>query len=143
MIEPVIPPQTALQERIHGPLPVSAIPRTADPQIIYGIAVMSHAGRVADRPVFLALGWSPGTRLTVSCPEERLILVRATPDGSVELNAGGFFRVPYRKRRRVGLLEGDRVLLVAHRTQQRLLIHPPAVLDGLTSQSRRILEEQL
>ncbi|MGW6729633.1 hypothetical protein ACWF9G_27345 [Nocardia sp. NPDC055029] len=143
MIEPVIPPQSSLQERLHGPLPVSVIPRTADPEIVYGIAVVNHAGRVADHAVFSALGWSPGTRLTVSCPEDRLILMRASPDGSVEMNAGGFFRVPFRKRRRVGLLEGDRVLLVAHRGHRRLLIHPPAVLDGLMSQSRRILEGPL
>lgn len=138
MIEPVIPPQTSLQERLHGPLPVSAIPRTADPDIVYGIAVVNHAGRVADHAVFSALCWSAGTRLTVSCPEDRLILARATPEGSIEMNAGGFFRIPFRKRRRVGLVEGDRVLLlVAHRRHKRLLIHPPAVLDGLMSQSRR------
>ncbi|WP_328402260.1 hypothetical protein [Nocardia sp. NBC_00403] len=143
MIEPVIPPQTPLQERIHGPLPVRFIPRATDPEIIYGIAVVGDAGRVADRAVLSALDWLPGTRLTVSCSEDRLILVRATTDGSVQVTRAGFFRVPVRKRRRVGLLEGDRVLLVAHCGRKRLLIHPPAVLDGLTSQIRRILEESL
>ncbi|MGW5924522.1 hypothetical protein ACWFPY_36490 [Nocardia fluminea] len=143
MIDPVIPPQTSLEERLHGPLPVSVIPRAANPNIIYGVAVITHAGRVTDHAVFSALGWLPGTRLMLSCQEERLILACAAPDGSVRMNNGGFFRVPYRQRRRVGLLEGDRVLLVAHRGQKRLLIHPPAVLDGLMSQSRRILEGQL
>ncbi|MEV6062340.1 hypothetical protein AB0L62_20240 [Nocardia asteroides] len=141
MIEPIIPPQTPLQERIHGPLPVLAIPRTADPDIVYGVSVVGDAGRVTDRAVLSALDWPPGTRLTVSCPEDRLILVRATTDGSVQVTGAGFFRVPVRKRRRVGLLEGDRVLLVAHRKLRRVLIHPPAVLDGLTAQSRQILED--
>ncbi len=142
MIEPVIPPQTALQERIHGPLPVRVIPRTGDPAIVYGMTVVGDAGRVTDRAVLAALGWTPGTRLTMSCPEDRLILVRATADGSVQVTGAGFFRVPVSKRRRVGLLEGDRVLLVAHRRRKRVLIHPPAVPDGLMSLSRRILEEQ-
>ncbi|TDP27729.1 hypothetical protein [Nocardia ignorata] len=143
MIEPVIPPQTSLEERLHGPLPSSVIPRTADPNIVYGIALITHAGRVTDHAVFSALGWRPGTRLTLSCQDERLILVCAAPDSSVRMNNGGFFRIPYRQRRRVGLLEGDRALVVAHREQKRLLIHPPAVLDGLMSQSRRILEGHL
>ncbi|GGN90683.1 AbrB/MazE/SpoVT family DNA-binding domain-containing protein [Nocardia rhizosphaerihabitans] len=143
MIEPIIPPQTPLQERIHAPLPMRFIPRTTDPEIIYGFAVVGDAGRVTDRAVLTALGWLPGTRLTVSCPEDRLILVREATDGSVQVTRAGFFRVPVHKRRRVGLLEGDRVLLVAHFGKKRLVIHPPAVLDGLTSQSRRILVESL
>ncbi|MGV9482395.1 hypothetical protein [Gordonia aichiensis] len=50
---------------------------------------------------------APGTRLTVSCPEDRLILVRATTDGSVQVTRAGSFRVPVRKRRRGGLLQSE------------------------------------
>ncbi|MGW6426543.1 hypothetical protein ACWF82_28050 [Nocardia sp. NPDC055053] len=82
MIEPVIPPRTPLQERIHGPLPVRFIRHTTDPEIIYGFAVVGDAGRVTDRAALAALGWLPGTRLTVSCPEDRLILVREATDGN-------------------------------------------------------------
>ncbi|MGW0328562.1 hypothetical protein [Nocardia sp. NPDC003183] len=53
MIEPVVPPQTPLQERIHGPLPVRFIPRTTDPEIIYGFAVVGDAGRVTDRDDYI------------------------------------------------------------------------------------------
>ncbi|WP_194829605.1 hypothetical protein [Nocardia sp. XZ_19_231] len=82
------------------------IPRTTDPEIIYGFAVVGDAGRVTDRAVLSALGWLPGTRLTVSCPEDRLTLVREATDGSVQATRAGFFRVPVRKHRRVGLLSG-------------------------------------
>ncbi|MEV0769660.1 hypothetical protein [Nocardia salmonicida] len=143
MIEPLTPPLTGLEERIHGPLPVFAVPRSANKNLAYGIAVVGESGRVADRSVFTQLGWSPGTRLTLSCPEGRLILVRETEDGSIVMTGAGFLRIPFRTRRRVGLMDGDRVLLMAHRTLRGLLIHPPAVLDNMTGQSRRLLEETL
>ncbi|MEV0332411.1 hypothetical protein [Nocardia sp. NPDC050717] len=143
MIEPLIPPQTALQDRIHGPLPTCVIPGTADPNLAYGVAVIGDAGRVADRAVLSALSWSPGTRLTMSCTEGGLVLVHAASEGPARVTGAGFFRVPFRQRRRVRLLEGDRVLLVAHREQKRLLIYPPAALDTLTRESRRILEDSL
>ncbi|MEU3011677.1 hypothetical protein [Nocardia asteroides] len=108
MIEPLIPPQTALQARIHGPLPTCVIPGTADPNLAYGVAVIGDAGRVADRAVLSTLNWIPGTRLTTSCTEGGLVLVYAAIEGPVRVTGAGFFRVPYRGRRRVRLLEGDR-----------------------------------
>lgn len=143
MIEPLVPPQTALQDHIHGPLPVCVVPGTADPDLAYGVAVVGDAGRVADRAVLSALNWSPGTRLTMLCTEGGLVLVHAASDGPGQVTGAGFFRVPFRQRRRVRLLEGDRVLLLAHRERKRLLIYPPAALDALTRESRRILEDSL
>ncbi|MGY1943902.1 hypothetical protein [Nocardia asiatica] len=55
------------------------------------------------------------------------------------MTEGGYFRVPYRLRRRVGLLIGQRTLLIGHRSRRALLIHPPAALDELCAASLRLL----
>ncbi|WP_170112201.1 hypothetical protein [Nocardia fluminea] len=44
----------------------------------------------------------------MSSPEDRLTLVRAPEDGSVVKAGAVFLRIPFRKRR-AGLLKGDRV----------------------------------
>lgn len=86
MIEPLIPPQTALQDRLHDPLPTCVIRGTADPDLAYGVAVIGDAGRVADRAVLSALSWSPGTRLTMSCTEGCLVLMCAASEGHVQVD---------------------------------------------------------
>ncbi|MFD4433919.1 hypothetical protein [Nocardia sp. NPDC058497] len=139
MIEPIVPPPP-VQERIHGAMPVRSVPREADASLIYGMSVVGEGGRVTARAVLDTLGWQPGTRLSLSCPDDQLILLRPAADGSITVTAGGYLRVPVRTRRRVGLSYGDLVLVMAHRRCGGVLIHPPAALDGLLASSRRLLE---
>ncbi|UGT69594.1 hypothetical protein LTT66_05215 [Nocardia gipuzkoensis] len=98
-------------------------------------APFGEAGRVLDKHAFTALGWRPDTRLELACLDSGVLSARPTVDGPVAMTAGGFFRIPYRLRRRVSLFIGDRALLIGHRVSQRLLIHPPAALDELCAPS--------
>ncbi|MFR9774018.1 hypothetical protein [Nocardia sp. SC052] len=140
MIAPVVPPQSPLQELIHGPLSATPVVRTADRNIVYGMCTVGEAGRVLDKHVFTELGWRPGMRLELTCLDSGVLSARPVVDGPVAMTTGGFFRIPYRLRRRVSLFIGDRALLIGRRTRNHLLIHPPAALDELCAASLRALE---
>ncbi|WP_280249570.1 hypothetical protein [Nocardia abscessus] len=56
------------------------------------------------------------------------------------MTEGGYFPIPYRLRHRIGLLIGQRTLLIRHRSRRVLLIHPPAALDELYAASLRLLK---
>ncbi|WP_194829616.1 hypothetical protein [Nocardia sp. XZ_19_231] len=74
------PPQTPLQERIHGLLPVRFIPRATDPEIFDGIASWVTLAMSPTSTVLPAPGWLPGTRLAVSC---------ASSSGKVDVASAG------------------------------------------------------
>ncbi|WP_194819781.1 hypothetical protein [Nocardia sp. XZ_19_385] len=132
MIPALIPPQAPLQELIHGPLPTPPPPAilAADRDVAYGMSTVGDGGRVNDRHVLKQLDWAPHTRLEIRLANG-LLLVRPYPQGSARVNADGYFRIPFRLRRRVGLLIGDRVLIVGRRSVQQLAVHPPGALDEL------------
>lgn len=140
MIAPVIPPQSPLQELVHGPLVTNRVVRPADDDLVYGLCSVGDGGRILDKITFTALDWRPGMRLELTCPDARVLLARPVPAGGVAMTEGGYFRVPYRLRRRVGLLIGQRTLLIGHRSRRVLLIHPPAALEELRAASLRLLE---
>lgn len=62
------------------------------------------------------------------------------PDGPVLMTSDGYFRVPFRQRRRVGLSIGDRVLLTGRRSRARLLLLPPAALSTLLAAHLALLD---
>ncbi|WP_328436982.1 hypothetical protein [Nocardia puris] len=136
MIPPVIPPRTPLLARAaqRSPVPAPVLVRAADPAIVYGLCTVGEAGRILDKHCFTALGWHPGTRLSLTCLNSGTVLAQVSPDGPVAITAGHFFRVPHPLRRRVGLSVGDRPLLVGH-PRHGLLIHPPAALEALCAAS--------
>ncbi|WP_433621040.1 hypothetical protein [Nocardia sp. CA-120079] len=140
MIAPVIPPQSPLQELIHGPLPERQTVRPADGDVVYGICTLGDGGRVLDKLGFAALDWRPGTCLELTRLDAGVLLARPALDGNTAIAAGGYFRIPYRLRRQVSLFVGDRTLLIGHRARKQLLIHPPAALDELCAASLRLLE---
>lgn len=104
------------------------------------MSTVADGGRVSDKPLLDALGWGSATRLEIEYLDTGVLRVRATADGTVPVSPKGFFRVPFRLRRRALLFLGDRVLLLAHRTRPALLIHPPAVVGELLSDGLRHLE---
>ncbi|MGN2641010.1 hypothetical protein ACTD5D_33550 [Nocardia takedensis] len=115
--------------------------RSRDSRLQYGLSTVGSGGRVVDRAVFTALDWQPGTRLSLTFLDSGVLLARPASDGTVPFADGGYLRIPYRLRRRIGLQIGDRALLVAHRTHHELLIHSPAALDQLCAPSIAALEE--
>jgi bifunctional DNA-binding transcriptional regulator/antitoxin component of YhaV-PrlF toxin-antitoxin module len=97
--------------------------------VVYGIGRLDASGRVADRTVTHALGWSPGDRLTVTADAE-VIQVRRDDDGLVRLTARALITLPASARDRIGARPGDQVLLAATPAEDRLAVYPLSVLHG-------------
>ncbi|WP_410874811.1 hypothetical protein [Nocardia sp. A7] len=141
MIAPVIPPQSTLQELVHGPLAATRSIGPADDNLVIGTCTVGDGGRILDKITFAALDLSRGTRLELICLDAGVLLARPVPDGATAVSEGGYFRVPYRLRRRVSLSIGHRALLIGHRSHRALLIHPPAALDLLCAPSLQLMTE--
>ncbi|MFY9809593.1 MAG: hypothetical protein WAK86_20360, partial [Pseudonocardiaceae bacterium] len=134
VIESVVIPATSLRRDGHAsgpqpgspvtrrilPLPTVPIPRTS--MVVYGLAAVDCRGRVADRAVVLALGWTPGTRLDIR-QIRGLLIIRADTHGVFSVTAQGHLRLPATVRHCCGLHPGDRVLLAADPDRDLLVVH--------------------
>lgn len=133
---PAVPPQdprmSSLSPMRRASLPLSRMPVVRDAGVVYGLATLDARGRVADRHVVLVLGWVPGLRLTAAV-RQGSIVVMPDPVGRMTVAAPGHLRLPASVRAWCGLSAGDRVLLVALADQQRLVVHPPAVVDTVVA----------
>lgn len=142
MIAPVVPPVLAtsgwaatpsVATLVRGPLSLPALVPRRTSTVVYGLSALDDRGRVADRVVMRALGWSAGLRLDIG--ETAGVLTVATdPDGGYQVTNQGHLRLPAPLRHRCGLQAGDRVLLAADPQRSRLAVYPPAVLDTLLPQ---------
>ncbi|MFF0613339.1 hypothetical protein ACFYUD_32205 [Nocardia tengchongensis] len=131
-----------MQELLHGPMIASLPPPLRPSDLTYGLSTVGHWGRIVDRQLFAALGWSDGDRLGLRTEGAVLVAEPATDvaSGALMVVRAGFVRVSYRWRRRVNLFLGDRVLLLANPFRKRLAIYAPTalaevfgpVLDGLS-----------
>ncbi|WP_230329930.1 hypothetical protein [Nocardia aurantiaca] len=126
----LVPPRTPLREPLHGPMTAPPSPPLRPSDLTYGLATAGDGGRIADRHVVAALARSEGDR-----PSPRVdggirvaeLATAATLDGSVVVRTG-FVRPPYRWRRRPNQFPGDRVLLLANASRNRLAICTPAAI---------------
>jgi hypothetical protein len=136
-IAPVIPNSAGLPA--HGSSASSAVrvlplPRLAvgvrHDTAVYGLATVDYHGRIADRAVTAAVGWSAGTRLSIG--EDRgLIILVADECGVFALTRSGHLHLPIGVRRWCALAAGDRVLLVAEPAHDTVVVYPPAALDAM------------
>jgi hypothetical protein len=135
-LAPVIPSSggPAARQRPRGaagrPLPLARpepVP-SAPEDTVYGIGRVDASGRIADRSVTSALGWSGGDRLTLTA-EAGVITARRDPGGMVTLPARAYIAIPAPLRRRCGLQPGDRVLLAAAPGDDTLTVYCLAVVD--------------
>ena len=95
-------------------VPVPSLPE----DVVYGIARIDSSGRICERALITALGWSGGDLLTVTADAgaDR----RRDPGGMVTLPARAHITIPAALRRRCGLEAGNQVLLAAHPDQDSL-----------------------
>ena len=84
----------------------------APEDVVYGIGRIDASGRIADRTVTSALGWSGGDRLTLTADAD-VVTARRDPAGMITLPARAYIAIPAALRRRCSLRLGDRVLLAA------------------------------
>jgi hypothetical protein len=106
------------------PVPVPSAPEN----VVYGTGRIDASGRIADRTVISALGWSGGDRLTLTA-DAGVVIARRDPGGMVTLPARAYIAIPAALRRRCGLLPGDRVLLAAVPGDDTLTAYSLAVVD--------------
>jgi hypothetical protein len=134
-LAPVIPssvvPAGRQRARSAGlPLPLArpaAVPPVPE-DVIDGIGRIDASGRIADRTVTSALGWSGGDRLTLSA-DAGVVTARREPGGMITLPARAYISIPAALRRRCGLRPGDRVLLAAVPGDDVLAAYSFAVVD--------------
>lgn len=89
-------------------------------------------GRLADRTPLKVLGWAPGAAVTVSMVHNAgIILVRAR--GSDAVTRQGHLRLSANVRHGCRIHTGDRLLVVAHTTEDVLVAYTPFALDAMTS----------
>jgi hypothetical protein len=113
-------------------VPLPRVPAARERSSVYGFAVVNDRGRIAAQPIVQALGWQPGTPLSIR-EQAGLVVVTADPSGGSRLTGEGHVRVPVTIRRWCGLEAGCRVLLVADPADARLVVHPAAALDAMIS----------
>jgi hypothetical protein len=116
---------------LPGLAPASA-EADACPRRVYGLSAVDDRGRLADRVVWRALGWTPGTRLQIRAAGG-LVVVDADPGGAFAVTRQGHVRIPATIRHWCGLAAGDRMLLAADPALGRLVVYPPAALNRVTA----------
>jgi hypothetical protein len=111
-------------------LPVATIPTSCTHSTVYGMAALDCRGRIADHAILRSLAWTPGTRLTIH-ERHGLLIIEADPHGMFRVTGQGHLRLSAEVRHFSGLTAGDRLLLAADPTENRLTVYPPAALDTL------------
>jgi AbrB family looped-hinge helix DNA binding protein len=96
--------------------------------VVYGLGRIDASGRIADRSVTAALGWSDGDRLTLTA-EAGVVIARRDPGGLVTVPSRSYVVIPAALRSRCGLRAGDRVLLAAIPGEGVLAAYPLAIVD--------------
>jgi AbrB family looped-hinge helix DNA binding protein len=131
MAEPQVTAPAASSEAVQGrPLPLArpaAVP-AAPSGVVYGIGRIDASGRIADRAVTSALGWTGGDRLTLTA-DAGVVIARRDPGGMITLPDRAYIAIPAALRRRRGLRPGDRVLLAAVPGGDLLAAYSFAVVD--------------
>jgi bifunctional DNA-binding transcriptional regulator/antitoxin component of YhaV-PrlF toxin-antitoxin module len=114
-------------------LPVPEVTTRRELPVTYGIARVDDSGRIADRPVLQALGWSPGQQLFIRVISGTIIL-QPDPAGIHRLPGRPYVLLPAAARTRCRIQVGDRVLLTADPGRDALLIDTMAALhEALTA----------
>jgi hypothetical protein len=139
ILAPVIPPPSASMRgqrsspaKPRRPIPLASLAPHPDTTAVYGLAAVDSTGRVVDRAITQALGWTPGIRLHIRI-NGGLIVVESDVHGVFAISGQGHVRLPARVRHWCRLATGDRVLLVADPAIQRLVVHPPAALTAMVA----------
>ena len=96
--------------------------------MVYGIGRIDASGRIADRTVTSALGWSGADRLTLTA-DAGVVTAHRDPGGMITVPVRAYITTPAALRRRCGLEPGDRVLLAAVPGEDTLTAYSLAVVD--------------
>jgi bifunctional DNA-binding transcriptional regulator/antitoxin component of YhaV-PrlF toxin-antitoxin module len=88
------------------------------------------------------VGWDTATPIMVRAALPGIVTVdRGGDDAEHKVTATMQIPIPVAVRRRVGLRVGDRVLLAAHPSHDRLIVLCQTALDTMLAEVRAVLEE--
>lgn len=120
-------------ELVH-PLPLTELHRLPrDTSVLYGIGRVDASGRVSERQIVNALGWTPGERLNVALIAHGLV-IHTAQDGPLTLSPTRRLVIPLTARRHCDIETGDHVLLAAAPEHGVVIVHPLASLDDMLVQ---------
>ncbi|MGW0894305.1 hypothetical protein [Saccharopolyspora sp. NPDC002578] len=115
------------------PVPDLAAVRSGSPTV-YRIAAVDERGRIAERAVIQALGWSPGQRVRFDLLSATALVVRPEAAGLFGLTRRGHIPLPVPVRRWCGVQAGDRVLLAASVQRGLLAIYTMSALESMINE---------
>ncbi|MGW0891560.1 hypothetical protein [Saccharopolyspora sp. NPDC002578] len=123
-------------ERVSAPvLPVPELAAVRSGSSgVYRIAAVDERGRIADRAVVQALGWSAGQRVRFDLLSATALLVRPEAAGLFGLTRRGHIPLPVPVRRWCGVQAGDRVLLAASVQRGLLAVYTMAALESMINE---------
>jgi hypothetical protein len=102
VIAPVVPPLLPASGRVvtpsvaalvRGPLPLPSLISWRMSTVVYGLSALDDRGRLADRVIMRALGWSVGLRLDIR-ETGGVLTVLTSPDGAYQVTHQGHLRLP-------------------------------------------------
>jgi hypothetical protein len=111
-------------------LPLAKLSEKRAGSAVYGLSTLDASGRIADRMIMRALGWTAGFRLDIR-ESKGLTVVAADDNGLFRVTEQGNVHLPAAVRHWCRLGPGDRVLLAAYPAGGLLVVHSPAALDAL------------
>jgi hypothetical protein len=112
----------------RGPLPVVEVETgPAKVPMVYAIGTVDASGRVRDQSIVEAMGWTAGQTLTITA-SAGAVIIRRDPRGVFTVATTLHLTIPGPLRTRYHLTGSDRVLLVAARAYDTILVYTMALL---------------
>jgi bifunctional DNA-binding transcriptional regulator/antitoxin component of YhaV-PrlF toxin-antitoxin module len=101
-----------------------------DGSMVYDLGSVDISGRVASQPVITAVGWQPGDRLDLVVADGAIVF-RRSPDGLWPVPWRPRICIPAHARHRLGIAQGDQVLLAAAPGHSLVIVYPAAALEEM------------
>jgi bifunctional DNA-binding transcriptional regulator/antitoxin component of YhaV-PrlF toxin-antitoxin module len=98
-------------------------------------ATIDQRGRVSDRSAIRKLDWNPGQPVTI-LHQDQLAILQPADDGRWAVGPTGYIHLPANIQHACGMAPGDRLLLVASLTHQRLVVYTTPLVAAAISQFR-------
>jgi hypothetical protein len=131
-LSPARPVRAASVAPGAGPLWRPLVPLSATALALqHGLAPLDASGRLYEARVFTALGWGPGTVVSVADHPRGLLLTRSAAGPGPQLDRRGRLKLPLAQRRRLRVGVGDPVWLAADTDAGLVLVSSCAALDAL------------
>jgi hypothetical protein len=106
--------------------------------MLYAIGKIDASGRVRDQSIIEMMGWKAGQRLTMTA-SAGAVIIRRDPRGLFTLAVTSHLTIPGQLRTRYHLHHSDRVLLVAARAYDTVLIYTMGLLHQTLAERHVLL----